>query len=98
MTDRRVRALLPTARVHAAPRAARYDGFLSYSRDSDGEFAPAFHAQLLEFDKRDDVPDLNVFLDRTGLANNPSLWDAIERKLERSDYLILFASEGAASS
>lgn len=98
MTDRRVRALLPTARAHAAPRTGRYDGFLSYSRDSDGEFAPAFHAELLEFDRRDDVPDLNVFLDRTGLANNPSLWDAIERKLERSDYLILFASEGAASS
>jgi hypothetical protein len=98
MTDRRVRSLRPTKRAHAAPRADRYDGFLSYSRDSDGEFAPAFHAQLLEFDKRDDVPDLNVFLDRTGLANNPSLWDAIERKLERSRYLILFASEGAASS
>lgn len=98
MTDRRVRSLLPTARAHAAPRTDRYDAFLSYSRDSDGEFAPAFHAQLLEFDRRDDVPDLNIFLDRTGLANNPSLWDAIERKLERSDYLILFASEGAASS
>lgn len=98
MTDRKVRSLLPAARVHAVPRADRYDGFLSYSRDSDGEFAPAFHAQLLDFDKRDDVPDLNIFLDRTGLANNPSLWDAIERKLERSRYLILFASEGAASS
>ncbi|WP_129783529.1 TIR domain-containing protein [Promicromonospora panici] len=98
MTDRRVRSLLPSSLAHAVPRHDRYDGFLSYSRDSDGEFAPAFHAQLLEFDRRDDVPDLNVFLDRTGLANNPSLWDAIERKLERSDYLILFASEGAASS
>jgi hypothetical protein len=113
MTDRRVRSLrptnllpaglrpaslLPTNNAHAVPRGARYDGFLSYSRDSDGEFAPAFHAQLLDFDKRDGVPDLNIFLDRTGLANNPSLWDAIERKLERSNYLILFASEGAASS
>ncbi|MFD2796192.1 hypothetical protein ACFS27_21705 [Promicromonospora vindobonensis] len=98
MTDRRARGLLPTARASVAPRTDRYDGFLSYSRDSDGEFAPDFHAQLLEFDKRDGVPDLNIFLDRTGLANNPSLWDAIERKLERSDFLILFASEGAASS
>ncbi|WP_036959400.1 TIR domain-containing protein, partial [Promicromonospora kroppenstedtii] len=107
MTDRIVRSLLPTSRAgrvarnsraHAAPPSGGYDAFLSYSRDSDGEFAPAFHAELLDFDKRDDVPDLNVFLDRTGLANNPSLWDAIERKLERSDYLILFASEGAASS
>ncbi|MFJ3403947.1 hypothetical protein [Promicromonospora sp. NPDC090134] len=98
MTDRIVRSLLPTARAHAAPRTDGYDAFLSYSRDSDGEFAPEFHAQLLDFDKRDDVPDLNIFLDRTGLANNPSLWDAIELKLERSDYLILLASEGAASS
>lgn len=107
MTDRIVRSLLPTSRAgraarnsraHAAPPSGGYDAFLSYSRDSDGDFAPAFHAELLDFDKRDDVPDLNVFLDRTGLANNPSLWDAIERKLERSDYLILFASEGAASS
>lgn len=98
MTDRRVRALLSPARAHAAPRADRYDGFLSYSRDSDGEFAPAIHAQLRDFDKRDEAPDLNIFLDRTGLANNPSLWDSIERKLERSDFLILFASEGAASS
>jgi hypothetical protein len=97
MTDRRFRSLLPTARASVAPRTDRYDAFLSYSRDSDGEFAPAFHAQLLGFDKRD-VPDLNIFLDRTGLANNPNLWDAIERKLERSDFLILFASEGAASS
>ena len=47
MTDRTVRSLLPASRAHAAPRAARYDAFLSYSRDSDGEFAPAFHAQLL---------------------------------------------------
>ena len=98
MTDRRVRGLLPAARSAVAPRADRYDAFLSYSRDSDGEFAPDFHAQLLEFDKRDGEPDLNIFLDRTGLANNPSLWDSIERKLERSDFLILFASEGAASS
>lgn len=98
MTDRRARGLLPSARAAVAPRTDRYDGFLSYSRDSDGEFAPDFHAQLLEFDKRDGVPDLNIFLDRTGLANNPSLWDSIERKLERSDFLILFASEGAASS
>ncbi|MGW2095525.1 hypothetical protein [Promicromonospora sukumoe] len=98
MTDRIVRSLLTTTRASAPPRTDGYDAFLSYSRDSDGEFAPAFHAQLLDFDKREDVPDLNIFLDRTGLANNPSLWDAIERKLERSDYLILFASEGAASS
>lgn len=98
MTDRKVRSLLPVNRTFAAQKSVQYDAFLSYSRDSDGEFAPAFHAQLLEFDKRDDVPDLNIFLDRTGLANNSSLWDAIERKLERSRYFILFASEGAASS
>ncbi|MFI6427039.1 hypothetical protein [Promicromonospora sp. NPDC050880] len=98
MSERRARSLFPAHRAHAAPRTDRYDAFLSYSRDSDGEFAPAFHAQLLNFDRREGVPDLNVFLDRTGLANNPSLWDSIQRKLERSDYLILFASEGAASS
>lgn len=98
MTDRRVRGLLPAARASVAPRTDGYDAFLSYSRDSDGEFAPDFHAQLLAFDKRDDVRDLRIFLDRTGLANNPSLWGSIKRKLEHSDYLILLASEGAASS
>lgn len=98
MTDRRARSLIPAARAHGEPGADGYDAFLSYSRDSDGEFAPAFHAQLLDFDRREGVPDLNIFLDRTGLANNPSLWDSIVRKLERSRYLILFASEGAASS
>ena len=98
MTDRTGRSLRPVGRARREPRAFRYDAFLSYSRDSDGEFAPEFHQQLLDFDKRDDVPDLNIFLDRTGLANNSSLWDAIERNLERSEYFILFASEGAASS
>ncbi|MGI5190602.1 hypothetical protein ACQEVI_20865 [Promicromonospora sp. CA-289599] len=98
MTDRRVRGLLPAARASVAPRTDGYDAFLSYSRDSDGEFAPDFHTQLLDFDKRDDVRDLRIFLDRTGLANNPSLWGSIKRKLEHSDYLILLASEGAASS
>lgn len=97
MTDRRGR-FLPTNRAHPAPRTDGYDAFLSYSRHSDGEFAPAFHAQLRDFDKRDGVRDLRIFLDRTGLANNPSLWGSIKRKLERSDYLILLASEGAASS
>lgn len=96
MTDRRVRPLPPGG--HGTPRPERYDAFLSYSRDSDGEFAPAFHAQLLAFDDRPEAPRLSIFLDRTGLANNPSLWDSIQRKLERSEYLILFASEGAASS
>lgn len=98
MTDRRARSLIPASLVHGEPGADGYDAFLSYSRDSDGEFAPAFHAQLLDFDRREGVPGLNIFLDRTGLANNPSLWDSIVRKLERSRYLILFASEGAASS
>jgi hypothetical protein len=97
MTDRRGR-FLPTNRVRPAPRTDGYDAFLSYSRDSDGEFAPAFHAQLLDFDSRDDVRDLRIFLDRTGLANNPSLWGSIKDKLKNSDYLILLASEGAASS
>lgn len=97
MTDRRGR-FLRTKRARPAPRTDGYDAFLSYSRDSDGEFAPAFHSQLLDFDDRDDVRDLRIFLDRTGLANNPSLWDSIKHKLEHSDYLILLASEGAASS
>lgn len=98
MTNRTGRSLRPVGRVRRDPRGFRYDAFLSYSRDSDGEFAPEFHQQLLDFDKRDDVPDLNIFLDRTGLANNSSLWGAIERNLEDSEYFILFASEGAASS
>ncbi|MEU4364080.1 hypothetical protein [Promicromonospora sp. NPDC023987] len=98
MTNRTGRSLRPVGRARREPRDYRYNAFLSYSRDSDGEFAPEFHQQLLDVDKRDDVPDLNIFLDRTGLANNSSLWDAIERKLERSEYFILFASEGAASS
>jgi hypothetical protein len=98
MTNRTGRSLRPVGRARRESRDFRYDAFLSYSRDSDGEFAPEFHQQLLDFDKRDDVPDLNIFLDRTGLANNSSLWGAIERNLERSEYFILFASEGAASS
>lgn len=97
MTDRRGR-FLPINRSYAAPRTDGYDAFLSYSRDSDGDFAPAFHSQLLDFDSRDGVRDLRIFLDRTGLANNPSLWGSIKHKLEHSDYLILLASEGAASS
>lgn len=98
MTNRTGRPLRPVGRARRDSRDFRYDAFLSYSRDSDGEFAPEFHQQLLDFDKRDDVADLNIFLDRTGLANNSSLWGAIERNLERSKYFILFASEGAASS
>jgi hypothetical protein len=98
MTNRTGRSLRPVGRARREPHGFRYDAFLSYSRDSDGEFAPEFHQQLLDFDRRDDVPDLNIFLDRTGLANNSSLWGAIERNLERSEYFILFASEGAASS
>ncbi|MFA1549650.1 TIR domain-containing protein [Actinomadura chokoriensis] len=77
----------------------RYDAFISYSHEADIETAKALQHELRVIARPWYRPyALRVFRDTTSLPADPSLWSAIERSLERSEYLILLASSKAAAS
>lgn len=79
--------------------AATYDVFVSYSRRADARLAPALQRELERLAKPwYRMRALRVFRDGTGLAADPGLWSAIERALSRSAWLMLLASEEAATS
>ncbi|MEO8255719.1 MAG: TIR domain-containing protein [Acidobacteriota bacterium] len=76
-----------------------YQAFLSYSHSADDKLSPAVQSALHRFAK----PwyrrrAMRVFRDQTSLAADPSLWTAIQRALESSEYLLLMASPHAARS
>ena len=76
-----------------------YQAFLSYSHSADDKLSPAVQSALHRFAK----PwyrrrAMRVFRDQTSLAADPSLWNAIQRALESSEYLLLMASTHAARS
>jgi MTH538 TIR-like domain (DUF1863) len=76
-----------------------YDAFISYSHARDKPIATTLQSVVQKLGKpwyRRRV--LRVFRDDTGLTATPHLWPSIERALERSRFLILLASTGAANS
>src|SRR5262245_37569679 len=76
-----------------------YNAFISYSHTGDARLAGAIQSGLHRLAKPFyRLRALNVFRDKTSLAANPALWNAIQSALERSDYFILMASPASAQS
>lgn len=76
-----------------------YNAFISYSHTGDARLAAAIQSGLHRLAKPFyRLRALNIFRDKTSLAANPALWNAIQSALERSDYFIFMASPAAAQS
>jgi hypothetical protein len=76
-----------------------YNAFISYSHTGDARLAAAIQSGLHRLAKPFyRLRALNIFRDKTSLAANPALWNAIQSALERSDYFILMASPASAQS
>lgn len=76
-----------------------YDVFVSYSHAADDLLAERVQDGLQRFAK----PwyrrrALRVFRDRTGLAADPNLWNAITTAMDESEFFVLLASEEAVAS
>src|SRR5437764_563146 len=88
---------LPRPEVAAA--GDRYDAFMSYSHEADGDFAPVLQAGVEKFAKPwNRMRALRIFRDNASLSAEPKLWPSIERALSGSSWLVLLASEEAARS
>jgi WD40 repeat protein/tetratricopeptide (TPR) repeat protein/Leucine-rich repeat (LRR) protein len=77
--------------------SSKYDAFISYSHRGDGVLAANLQRALERFAK----PlfkrrSMRVFRDTTNLDANPDFWGTIEKALEASAHLILFASPESA--
>jgi len=76
-----------------------YNAFISYSHTGDASLAAAIQSGLHRLAKPFyRLRALNIFRDKTSLAANPALWNAIQFALARSDYFILMASPASAQS
>jgi hypothetical protein len=76
-----------------------YDAFVSYSHESDREFAPALKAGVEKLAKPwNRLRALRLFLDTASLSADPALWNSIEEALERSSWFVLITSTSAARS
>ena len=89
--------------VQAADSAQRVSfrntAFISYSHAADGKLAPALQRALHDFAKPwYQLRALRVFRDKTSLAANPALWQAIESALGDSVWFLYMASPMAAQS
>jgi hypothetical protein len=80
-------------------KATFYKAFISYSHTADAKLAPALQSAIRRIGKAwyRRAP-FRIFLDNSGLSANPALWDAIEKALEQSEYLLLLASQHSAQS
>lgn len=77
----------------------RYDAFISYAHATDGRLGSALERDLQRFGRRwNRAWAARVFRDEGDLAVTPALWRSIAAALRESNYLILLASPGAASS
>ncbi len=77
----------------------RYDAFISYSQIADGGLAIALRKGLHLFAKPwNRLRAVNVFLDGASLGVSASLPAGIAQALEKSRFLVLLASPGAAAS
>lgn len=76
-----------------------YRAFISYSHAADGKLAPALQSALQGFTKPwYRLRSIRIFRDKTSLSANPSLWTAIERALQDSEWFLLMASVDSAKS
>jgi WD40 repeat protein len=79
-------------------RAYRYNAFISYHRDTDGEVAPALRNALHRFAKPwYRLRAVRVFLDDASGGSGP-LRSTIERALTDAEFFVLLASPEAARS
>lgn len=100
-TPPRWRALLP-AWVRGliwVEQATSFDAFLSYSWKGESAIAPAIQSIIQSFLRPWYKPRaLNIFRDLSSLAAGSSLQDALRKKLDQSQHLIVLASSSAATS
>lgn len=76
-----------------------YKAFLSYSHSEDAKLAPVLQDALHHFAKPwYRLRKIQVFRDKTSLSATPALWPSIEQALSQSEYFLLLASPGSASS
>ena len=76
-----------------------YHAFLSYSHQTDQEFALRLRTELQKLAKPwYRLRSVRVFLDKTSLSANPALWPTIEKALNDSAFFLLIASPQAAQS
>lgn len=76
-----------------------YDAFISYSRSSDGEFAPRLRSDVRRTLRRWwGGSRLAIFLDRASLVPGGSLPAALRERIEASRHFVLLASPASASS
>src|SRR5260370_19571506 len=76
-----------------------FQAFVSYSHESDEQFAASLQASLSRFAKPwYRLRTMRIFRDKTSLSANPALWQSIEDALGRSKYFLLLASPASAKS
>jgi len=79
--------------------ASKYRAFISYSHDSDAEFAAALQSSLSRFVKPwYRLRTMLIFRDKTSMPANPALRRSIEQALGESEYLLLVACPSSAQS
>jgi TIR domain len=77
----------------------KYNAFISYSHTSDRQFAPIIRSALHQFARPwNKLRALNIFLDTSSLAGDPSLSGALEKALGSSEWLLFFASPASSKS
>ena len=79
--------------------ADRYDAFLSYSQASDAALAPALQLAVERVGRPWHKPRARrLFRDKATLTPGPSLWDNLQKGLERSRWYVLLCSPESAAS
>lgn len=87
------------ARSNGSAPLRRYDGFMSYSHESDSELAPILQSGVEKFAKPwNRLRALRLFRDQTNLRFEPALWPSIVEAMSQSSWLVLLASPMAAAS
>lgn len=76
-----------------------YSAFLSYSQGNDARLAHVLRSAIHRFAKPwYRIRAAHIFLDTHSLNADPSLWPAIQRALDESEFFILLASPASANS
>ena len=76
-----------------------FQAFLSYSHQTDQEFALRLRTELQKLAKPwYRIRSVRIFLDKTSLSANPALWPTIEKALNDSAFFLFIASPQAAQS
>lgn len=90
---------LSSLQSNGSERDVRYDAFISYSRERDGELAPVLQNGVEKYAKPwNRLRALRVFRDQTNLRIEPALWPSIVDAMSQSSWFVLLASPAAAGS